>query len=150
VSNGTEPLKAELVVVLFAGRAMRRTRPPTEGFISLGLTGASAGVGKLGVSILGLQKLIPIFTSFAKWITYTAGFVKLLAVEEGIAAAASYVFGRALAVLTAPITLTIGALGAVAGAMYAFRDSTFTAKGEVSPASDTPIIRTALVTSFQR
>ncbi len=90
-----------------------------------------AGVGRLTASLLGVGALIPVLTQFSAWVVYTTRFLVLLAAEEGIAAAATYVFGGALAVLTAPVTIVVGAIATLAAGMYYFRDSTFHAKGEV-------------------
>jgi hypothetical protein len=90
-----------------------------------------AGVGRLSASLLGIGRLIPVLAQFSAWLVYTTRFVGLLAAEEGIAAAATYVFGGALAVLSAPVTIVVGAIAALSAGMYYFRDSTFHAKGEV-------------------
>ncbi len=91
-----------------------------------GMTGATGEI--LGLkNVFELVKEIP---KFAASIGYSIQFVRLLAVEEGIAAAATYVFGGALSFIAAnPIAITIGALAAMGAALYAYRDATFAAYG---------------------
>jgi hypothetical protein len=92
-----------------------------------GITNVSKALNQLTLGFLGLEKVIPVLAKFAGW----SKAVLSLAASEGIAATATYVFGGALAVITSPITIVVGALAALTYALYRFRTSTFTAKGEV-------------------
>jgi hypothetical protein len=92
-----------------------------------GITNVSKALNQLTLGFLGLEKVIPVLAKFAGW----SKAVLSLAASEGIAATATYVFGGALAVITSPITIVAGALAALTYALYRFRTSTFTAKGEV-------------------
>ena len=96
----------------------------------------TAGVGKLTLSILGIGKLLPLLSSFGAWLAYTTRFVALLAAEEGIAAAATYVFGGAIAVITSPVTIVVGVISALAAGMYLLRDATFHAGGQIYALKD--------------
>jgi hypothetical protein len=96
-----------------------------------GIEKVGAGISKLVISGLGLSKVIPVLAEFGAWLKYTASFVGLLAAEEGIGAAATYVFGGALAAIGGPITLAIGALVGLGVAIYKFRDATFSLGGSV-------------------
>ena len=98
----------------------------------IGDLAASGSVGKIGegltkmlLGFAGLGKVVPQLTAFAGWVSYTSKFVLLLAESEGIAAAATYVFGGAIAVLTAPAVLAMAAIAALGLILYKFRDSTF-------------------------
>lgn len=83
------------------------------------------GITKMMLGFAGLGKVVPQLSTFAAWISYSSKFVLLLAQSEGIAAAASYVLGGAVAVLTAPATIAIAAIAGLALVLYKFRDSTF-------------------------
>jgi hypothetical protein len=91
----------------------------------------TAGVIKLSTGLLGVTKLVPALTKVTAWIVLTAGDMIFFATNCGIAATAAYYLEGALAILTAPITIVIGVIAALAGGMYYFRDATFTAGGEV-------------------
>lgn len=70
----------------------------------------SAGVGRLLTGLLGLEKAVPVLKTFGTWVTYNTGFLRLLAAEEGVAAAATYGLNAALTALAANPVLMIGGI----------------------------------------
>jgi hypothetical protein len=102
-----------------------------------GIEKVGSGLSKLVISGLGLAKVLPVLAKFGAWLKYTASFVGLLAAEEGIGAAATYVFGGALATIGGPITMAIAALVGLGVAIYKFRDATFSLNGTTYKLRDT-------------
>lgn len=102
-----------------------------------GIEKVGSGLSKLVISGLGLTKVIPALATFGAWLKYASSFVGLLAAEEGIGAAATYVFGGALAAVGGPITLAIAAIVGLGVAIYKFRDATFSLNGTTYQLRDT-------------
>jgi hypothetical protein len=94
-----------------------------------GIAKAGEGVSRLAVSMLGLGRVLPQLTAFGSWVKYTTGFLKLMASEEGVAAAATYVLDGALALINIPLTLAVAAIAGITYACYKFRDAMFTLGG---------------------
>jgi len=90
---------------------------------------AGAGIEKFVVGLLGIQKLLPIITSFAGTV---AAAIPLLAEAGGV----SYVFGTALAAIGGPITLAIAGIVALGATVYHFRDALFQFEGETYHVGD--------------
>jgi hypothetical protein len=102
-----------------------------------GIANVGKGLDKLTVGFLGLEKVLPALAKFGAWLKYTASFVGMMAAEEGIGAAATYVFGGALAAIGGPITLAIAALVGLGIAIFKFRDATFSLGGTTYKLRDT-------------
>lgn len=97
-----------------------------EGASGLGVI--LSGAGKAFQSLVGIKHLVPLFAEMAGWLRTEIFMVSSLAAEEGLASAASYVFGGALTFIAAnPIAIAITALAALGAALYAYRDATFEA-----------------------
>lgn len=85
-----------------------------------GLGNVGEGIEKFTVGLLGVKNVLPVLGGIAGW--FRAAIPLMF--EAG---GASYVFSTALAAIGGPITVAIIAIGALAAAMYAYRDSTFEA-----------------------
>jgi hypothetical protein len=102
-----------------------------------GIDKVGAGLSKLVISGLGLSKVMPVLAEFGGWLKYTASFVGLLAAEEGVGAAATYVFGGALAAVGGPIGVAVAAIVGLGVVLYKFRDATFSLGGTAYKLRDT-------------
>lgn len=129
----------------FAERHAHALKIALEGLVALGalkiaipIIGdlAAGGIGKLGdgisravIGLLGLSRVLPTLAKFGTWALETAQFVGLLATEEGLASAAAYVLGGAVAFVGGPIGVVAAAIVGLGVALYKFRDATFSLKG---------------------
>jgi hypothetical protein len=94
-----------------------------------GIANVGKGLDKLTIGALGLQRTLPALAKFGTWASETAQFVGLLATEEGLASAATYVLGGAVAFVGGPIGAAVLAITGLGVAVYKFRDATFSLKG---------------------
>jgi hypothetical protein len=84
------------------------------------------GVGRFATSLLGLNRVIPVLTKFSAWLVDSIKFVGLLATEEGVASAATYVLEGALALIGGWVGLAVAAVAALGVGLYLLRDHFFT------------------------
>ncbi|HTF64542.1 MAG TPA: phage tail tape measure C-terminal domain-containing protein [Edaphobacter sp.] len=102
-----------------------------------GAANVGKGIDKFTVGFLGLEKVLPVLKEFGGWLKYTTSFIGLLAAEEGVASAASYVLGGAFAAIGGPIGIAVAAIGGIVALLYTFRDATFSLGGTTYELRDT-------------
>lgn len=104
----------KIALEALAGVQIAKIAIPLIGDLADGKDLAKIGKGfdRATMGLLGLERTLPVLAKFGKWAKESAQFARLLATEEGIASAATYVLTGALSLLEAPLILSgIAALG---------------------------------------
>ena len=102
-----------------------------------GIENIGKGLDKLTIGFLGLGRVIPVLAQFGGWLSTEITFIGMLASEEGLASAATYVLGGAISAMGGPVGIAIAAIAGLIAAIYHFRDATFTVKGQTYELRDT-------------
>jgi lambda family phage tail tape measure protein len=128
----------EAALVALAGIQLSKIAIPVIADLAAGgMANIGTGITKMLLGFAGLGKVIPQLAVFGNWVMYTARFVALLASEEGIATAATYVMGGVFVALGGWVTVAVLALIGLGVAIYKFRDSTVTLGGKTYELRDT-------------
>lgn len=83
------------------------------------------GVARFTKNLFGLNAVMPILARFTTWLVDGIKFVGLLAAEEGVLSAATYVLEGALALVGGPVGLIIAGITALGVGLFALRDHFF-------------------------
>lgn len=109
--------------------ALKIAIPVIGDLVAGGVDKLGAGVSRAAIALLGLGRVLPTLAKFGTWASETAQFVALLATEEGLASAATYVLGGAFVAVGGWVGLAVGAVVGLGVALYKLRDSTFELAG---------------------
>jgi hypothetical protein len=124
----------KLALVALAGLQVAKIAIPVIGdLFAGGINKVGDGVGRLVVSLLGLGKTMPVLKEFFGWSTTVAS----LASTEGVAATATLALGGTVAATAGIALAAVVAIGALALAIYKFRDATFSVRGTTYQLRDT-------------
>jgi hypothetical protein len=121
-----------------AGLAALRIAIPVIGDLQAGgIANVGKGLDRLTIGMLGLQRTLPVLAKFGAWASETAQFVGLLATEEGLASAATYVLGGAFVAVGGWVGIAVGAVAGLSLALYKFRDANIEVAGSTYKLRDT-------------
>jgi hypothetical protein len=127
----THAHELKLALEALAGLKLAAIAIPIIGDLQKGgIENIGKGLDKLTIGFLGLGRVIPVLAQFGGWLRTEITFMGMLASEEGIASAATYVLGGAITAMGGPVGIAIAAIAGLTAAIYHFRDATFTVKGQ--------------------